>query len=118
MKMCNEVIAVLGLPIERRDRMTHARESADQELQQRCDAEKHRRGKSYTAPTIVALQLNSFTPVGTAISTLAATKNRSTARPRPTVNMWCAQTSRLKKTMITVEAATNSWPKIGLREKT
>src|SRR5262249_5171401 len=50
MKVCDEVIAVLSLPIERRDGMTNARESADKELQQRCDAVKHRCGKSHTAP--------------------------------------------------------------------
>src|SRR5262245_62349667 len=49
MKVCNEVIAILRLPIERCDRMAHAREAADQELQQRCDTEKHWRGKSDTA---------------------------------------------------------------------
>ena len=59
-------------------------------------------------PTMVALQLSTFTPVGMAISMLDATKNRSTVCPSPTVNMWCAQTPRLRNAMATVEPATNS----------
>src|SRR5882672_871846 len=41
---------------------------------------------------IVASQLKTFTPVGTAISTVAYMKNRTPAVGMPTVNMWCAQT--------------------------
>ena len=41
---------------------------------------------------IVASQLNTFTPVGTAISIVAYMKNRSPAVGMPVVNMWCAQT--------------------------
>src|SRR4029453_6683245 len=40
MKVRNEVIAVLGLPVERRDRVTDAGESADKKRQTRCKAEK------------------------------------------------------------------------------
>ena len=41
---------------------------------------------------IVASQLNTFTPVGTAISIVAYMKNRMPAAGMPVVNMWCAQT--------------------------
>ena len=41
---------------------------------------------------IVASQLNTFTPVGTAISMVAYMKNSWPAAGMPTVNMWCAQT--------------------------
>ncbi len=41
---------------------------------------------------IVASQLNTFTPVGTAISIVAYMKNSWPAAGMPTVNMWCAQT--------------------------
>ena len=41
---------------------------------------------------IVAVQLNTFTPVGTAISIVLSMKNISPASGMPTVNMWCAQT--------------------------
>ena len=46
---------------------------------------------------IVATQLNTFTPVGTAISMVANMKNSSAASGMPTVNMWCAQTMKLRK---------------------
>src|SRR5258708_14137091 len=41
---------------------------------------------------MVVSQLNTLTPVGTAISTVAYMKNRIPAVGMPTVNMWCAQT--------------------------
>ena len=41
---------------------------------------------------IVDTQLNTLTPVGTAISTVANMKYSSPASGMPTVNMWCAQT--------------------------
>ena len=41
---------------------------------------------------IVATQLNTFTPVGTAISMVDSMKNSCAATGMPTANMWCAQT--------------------------
>ena len=41
---------------------------------------------------IVASQLNTLTPVGTAMSIVAYMKNSNPAAGMPTVNMWCAQT--------------------------
>ena len=43
---------------------------------------------------IVATQLNTFTPVGTAISMVAYMKKSCPAAGIPTVNMWCAQTMK------------------------
>ena len=41
---------------------------------------------------MVAIQLNTFTPVGTAINMVAYIKNRFPAAGIPTVNMWCPHT--------------------------
>ena len=41
---------------------------------------------------MVVVQLNTFTPVGTAISIVANMKNSWPASGMPTVNMWCAHT--------------------------
>ena len=41
---------------------------------------------------MVVTQLNTFTPVGTAISMVAYIKNSSPATGIPTVNIWCAHT--------------------------
>ena len=41
---------------------------------------------------MVATQLNTLTPVGTAITMVAYMKNSSPPSGMPTVNMWCAQT--------------------------
>ena len=41
---------------------------------------------------MVAIQLNTFTPVGTAISIVAYMKNSWPVTGMPVVNMWCAQT--------------------------
>ena len=42
---------------------------------------------------IVAIQLNTFTPVGIAISIVAHMKNSSATNGIPTVNIWWAQTT-------------------------
>ena len=46
---------------------------------------------------MVLTQLNTFTPVGTAISMVAYIKNSSPVSGMPTVNMWCAQTINDRK---------------------
>ncbi len=45
----------------------------------------------------MADQLNTFTPVGTAISIVVSMKNSWPASGMPTVNMWCAQTMNDRK---------------------
>ena len=50
---------------------------------------------------MVAIQLNTFTPVGTAISMVAYMKNSWLVTGMPVVNMWCAQTMKDK---IAIEA--------------
>jgi hypothetical protein len=47
-------------------------------------------------------QLNTFTPVGTAISMVAYMKNSSPATGMPTVYMWCAQTMNDRKAIAAV----------------
>src|SRR5690625_2590507 len=46
---------------------------------------------------MIAAQLNTYTPVGTAISMVAYMKNNSPAMGIPTVNMRCAHTVQLRK---------------------
>ena len=41
---------------------------------------------------MVVVQLNTFTPVGMAISMVDSMKKSCAASGMPTVNMWCAQT--------------------------
>ena len=45
---------------------------------------------------IVAIQLNTFTPVGTAINMVEYMKNNCPVTGMPVVNMWCAHTTKLK----------------------
>ncbi len=45
-------------------------------------------------PHIVAIQLKIFTPVGIAMSIVMSEKTVSATAPRPTANMWCAQTPK------------------------
>ena len=42
MEMRDEIIAVLGLPIERGDRVTDPRQAREEKLHERGDAEEHR----------------------------------------------------------------------------
>ncbi|MNN96613.1 hypothetical protein D3C81_2156340 [compost metagenome] len=51
---------------------------------------------------MVATQLNTFTPVGTAISMVAYMKNNSPTTGMPTTNMWCAQTIKDRKAIAPV----------------
>ena len=48
---------------------------------------------------IVATQLKTFTPVGTAMSMVAYMKNSWPTMGIPTVNMWCAQTTNESRAM-------------------
>src|SRR5689334_10226493 len=66
---------------------------------------------------MVAVQLNTFTPVGTAISMVESMKNSCPASGMPTVNMWCAQTMKDRKAMDAVAYTMASKPNKGLREK-
>jgi len=69
-------------------------------------------------PTIVAIQLKIFTPVGIAMSMLVAEKIAFSVSPRPTANMWCAHTPNDRNAMATLDPATNAYPKMGFRLKT
>ncbi len=51
---------------------------------------------------MVLTQLNTLTPVGTAISIVAYMKYNSPVSGMPTVNMWCAQTMNDRKAMLAV----------------
>jgi len=51
---------------------------------------------------IVAIQLNTFTPVGMAIIMVAAVKYARVSISIPTVNMWCAQTIKPRNPMDTI----------------
>jgi len=57
---------------------------------------------------IVVTQLNTFTPVGIAISIVAYMKYSSPPSGMPTVNMWCAQTMNDRKPIEAV-AYTIAW---------
>ena len=56
---------------------------------------------------MVATQLNTLMPVGTAIRKLAPAKMVSRAGLMPTANMWWAQTPKLMNPMATVAMATD-----------
>ena len=51
---------------------------------------------------MVLAQLNTLTPVGTAISNVAYIKNSSPTSGMPTTNMWCAHTINDRKAMLAV----------------
>src|SRR6185437_2161446 len=66
---------------------------------------------------MVVVQLNTFTPVGMAMSIVDSMKNSSAARGMPTVNMWCAHTIKERNAIEAVAYTIASYPKSGLREK-
>src|SRR6185437_3473256 len=66
---------------------------------------------------IVAVQLNTFTPVGTAISIVPYMKNSCPTTGMPAVNIWCAQTMQERMAMEAVAYTIEEYPNSGLREK-
>ena len=66
---------------------------------------------------MVEIQLNTFTPVGTAINIVAYIKNSSPAIGIPTVYMWCAHTMNDRKAIDAVAYTIEAYPNSGLREK-
>src|SRR5260221_14230792 len=66
---------------------------------------------------IVANQLNTLTPVGTAISVVAYMKNSCPVTGMPTVYMWCAQRMNDRMAIAEVSYTMEAEPKRGLHEK-
>src|SRR5512135_256692 len=66
---------------------------------------------------IVATQLNTFTPVGTAISMVENMKNNWLATGMPVVNMWCAQTVNDRIAMDAVAYTIEAYPNSGFLAK-
>jgi hypothetical protein len=60
---------------------------------------------------IVAIQLKTLTPVGTAISIVAHMKNSSAAKGIPTVNIWCAQTTNDRIAIDSIAHTIEEYPK-------
>ena len=88
------------LKVRRRDGQHQPGEAANGEQEHEGNGEQHGRFERHGDPChMVATQLNTFTPVGTAISMVAYMKNSSPASGMPTVNMWCAQTMNDRKAM-------------------
>jgi hypothetical protein len=59
---------------------------------------------------IVAIQLKTFTPVGTAISIVDHIKNNSAARGMPTVNIWWAQTTKERMAIESIAQTIDEYP--------
>ena len=66
---------------------------------------------------IVDSQLKTFTPVGIAINMVEYIKNSSPAIGIPTVNIWCAQTTKDKSAIDAMAYTIEEYPKIGFLEK-
>jgi hypothetical protein len=89
----DHVVGVVQLDVHRRDGdSTRPVKPAHREHEDEADREQHRGLEGHRARHIVATQLNTFTPVGTAISIVAYMKNSWPAAGMPVVNMWCAHT--------------------------
>src|ERR1700741_5301355 len=66
---------------------------------------------------IVAIQLKTLTPVGTAIRNDVYMKNSCPATGIPTVNMWCAHTTHDMNAIAHVAITIERYPNSGLRAK-
>ncbi len=61
--------------------------------------------KRILPPQTVAIQLKILTAVGMAISVVLVAKNACATSGRPTANIWCAHTVKLKKPIATPDQA-------------
>lgn len=68
-------------------------------------------------PYIVAIQLNIFIPVGTAIIIVAAVKYALESTSIPTVYMWCAQTMNPRTPIDSIAYTIPKYPNIGFSAK-
>ena len=66
----------------------------------------------------MAIQLNTFTAVGTATKKVRNEKIAFASGDIPEVNMWCPHTRNPMKAIASDEYAIALYPKIGFREKT
>src|SRR5687768_3185809 len=66
---------------------------------------------------MVAVQLNTFTPVGTAISIVPYMKNSWPVTGMPAVNIWCAHTMQDRIAIEAVAYTMEEYPNSGLRAK-
>src|SRR5574338_889590 len=66
---------------------------------------------------MVAVQLNTFTPVGTAISMVAYMKKSWPAAGMPVANMWCAHTEKDRIAIGAIAYTSEAKPNSGLRAK-
>jgi hypothetical protein len=99
MEVRHHVVGVLQLDVDRRHRQDQAGEAAHGEHEDEAHREQHRRLEGHRARHMVAIQLKIFTAVGTAISIVAYMKNSWPVTGMPVVNMWCAQTMKLRMAM-------------------
>src|SRR5579875_2824382 len=111
-------VRVSHLVIERHHSQSHAVQTTDQEHANEAQGKVHRHLHIELAAQMVANQLKILTAVGIAISVVLVAKNAWAITGRPTANIWCAHTVKLKKPIATPDQATKVYPKIGLREKT
>ena len=88
MKMADDEVAVGELEVERRGGQHDAGQAADQEHREKAAATNSiGEANEIRPPYIVASQLKNLMPVGIETSRLATTKNKSSVRLMPTVNM-------------------------------
>src|SRR3989304_1936057 len=72
--------------------------------------------RSRTPPHIVMIQLNTLTPLGTAIARVTTMNGRRALSDMPVVNMWWAHTPKPRNPIATLERAIALYPKMGFPE--
>ena len=77
----------MRLPVERHHRDHHAGEAAEREDEQEAEHEQRGRRERSRPAAIVAIQANTWMPLGIATAMLAAEKKLSDSAGMPVVNM-------------------------------
>ena len=101
----DDEVGVVRLPVERHHRDHHAGQPAEHEDEEEAEHEQRRRRDARPAPLAsVAIQANTWMPLGIATAMLAASKNASDSCGMPVANMWCTHSPKLRKPIATAPA--------------
>ena len=84
----DDEVGVVGLPVERHHRHHHAGQPAQREDHQEAETNSEGVVKRRRPDAKVAIQANTWMPLGIATAMLAAEKKLSDSAGMPVVNMW------------------------------
>jgi hypothetical protein len=97
----------VGLPVEWHHGDHDTGEPAERKDEEHAEDEQRRDLELKRPRAIVAIQANTWIPLGTETAMLAAEKKLKESGGMPVANMWCTQRPKLKKPVATSASTTS-----------